>query len=234
MTKVPVCASLAILLLLAADNPLEGDKFLQKADEKFEQSMTRAQESFAKLAGEAFETRLKTYRTILAAATKAGDFDRATAVKNHIADIEAERDEVVAALPGKKKAPKIPREAVKFGGHHYLLVNEPSTWHVALRKCEQRGGHIATAADADEEAFLLGLCKEANQALWLGASDEENEGDWRWIDGTPLKSQNTEFDNNRIGLDVGIEHHLFYWPQKGRFADAVAAVRFPFLCEWDE
>ena len=36
MSRIGTCVSLGILLLLAADNALEGDKFLQKADEKFE------------------------------------------------------------------------------------------------------------------------------------------------------------------------------------------------------
>src|SRR3569623_885808 len=90
MKKLLACVSLAILVLLAADNPLEGDKFLEKADEKFYNAATLAQEAYAKAMAQTFETRLKTYKSILAAATKAGDFDRATAVKIRIEEIEAE------------------------------------------------------------------------------------------------------------------------------------------------
>ncbi|HVV99784.1 MAG TPA: C-type lectin domain-containing protein, partial [Planctomycetaceae bacterium] len=143
---------LAILsLLLIAADPLEGDKFLEKADEKFEQAVDRTQQAFAKSMKEAYETRLKTYRSILAAATKAGDFDRATAVKAKIEEIEAERDEIGEAPAGKKKATKIPRDALAFGGHHYLIVDEQRTWHVAKRRCEEMGGHLATINTPEEE-----------------------------------------------------------------------------------
>ena len=93
------------ILLIAAD-PLEGDKFLEKADEKFDQTAERADLAHAKAMGEAYEARLRTYRGILTAATKAGNFDRATAVKARIQEIEAERDASRQSVPDSSASRK--------------------------------------------------------------------------------------------------------------------------------
>jgi len=106
MSRITVSFALGVALLIGAD-ALDGDKFLEKADERFEQGLERAQESYQKAARDAYETRLKTYRSILAAATKAGDFDRATAVKTRILEIEAEQAQIGDRPSGRStKRPK--------------------------------------------------------------------------------------------------------------------------------
>ena len=213
------------LLLIAAD-PLEGDKFLEKADEKFEQAAERTQQAFAKSMREAYETRLKTYRSILAAATKAGDFDRATAVKAKIEEIEAERDEIVEEPAGKKKATKISRDALAFGGHHYALFPEHVTWHVARTKCEELGGHLVCLETPAERAAIFELCGKTS--AWVGATDEVTEGEWRWVNGVPAVNLDARIENGSA-----IEHNLAYNANDGRLDDWAGGARIAFVCEWD-
>jgi len=43
------------------------------------------------------------------------------------------------------------------------------------------GGYLACIETSEEDQFILRLC-QGNDA-WLGGTDEENEGDWRWLTG---------------------------------------------------
>jgi hypothetical protein len=218
----------ACALLLAADNPLDGDKFLQKADEKYDQAAKRAQDAYAKALGEALDTRLKTYRGILAAATKAGDFDRATAVKARINELEQAGADT--GTPGKKKSKARPTDTVKFGKHEYALIAGPATWHVAKAKCEEMGGHLAIINGAEEADFVKRLC--GTRGSWVGATDELEEGDWRWVDGSAVDKAfiGTWFVDN----DRDLEHCLTYWAPTSRWEGGVGSSRYPFVCEWDD
>ena len=218
-------AALAVLILLAAGS-LEGDKFLEKADEKFEQSATRAQESYAKSMGDAYQTRLKTYRTILAAATKGGDFERATAIKERIEELEAEEQEVAQLAPAKKKLKARPKNLVKFGGHEYALIEDPVPWQIAKERCEEMGGHLACGETRAEFEFLTGICKASRECVWLGATDEREEGKWLWITGKPMDTAGLVLDN-----DVGNAHYFAYHTQLG-FQDSVG-WRWFYICEWE-
>jgi hypothetical protein len=220
MSRLHTGAALAVLILLAAGS-LEGDKFLEKADEKFEQSATRAQEAYAKSMGDAYQTRLKTYRTILAAATKAGDFDRATALKERIEELEAAEQEIGQLAPGKKKARTAPKGAVKFGGHQYLLIKDAATWHVAKSRCEEMGGHLACIETPQEEQFVRELC--GKESVWFGATDEEQESKWKWINGAPVEIQ--------IRIDGMYDHWLALYDQT--WHDGGAGARYAFVCEWE-
>ena len=209
-----------LFVLIAADNPLEGDKFLQKANEKFDQLATRAQDAYAKTMSEAYETKLKTYRSILAAATKAGNFDRARAVKLRIEQLKTELSEFAVGTPGKR--PKIPKNAVKLGTHHYLLVTDPATWHVARRKCQEMGGHLATLETEEELRFIDSL--NITASAWFGASDEIEEGRWIWLNGEKVAFP--------IVTSGGSDHFLLLVDGKN-WEDGSAGSRLPFVCEWD-
>ena len=229
MPRLAVCASFA-LLLLAADNPLEGDKFLQKADEKFEQAMTRAQDAYAKVAGDALDTRLKVYRTSLASATKTGDFDRATAIKERIAELEAGRDELTAGPRGKKKKAQIPEDAVTLDGHKFALIKDPAPWYVAKQRCEELGGHLAITRTPEALETALKLCKAGGVKIaWLGATDEIAEGKWQWIDGTEATITGPAVDN----FDSA-EHYITATVDDAGYGDTPGGRRLPYICEWDE
>jgi hypothetical protein len=229
MPRLDVCALFAVLLL-AADNPLAGDKFLQKADEKFEQAMTRAQESYAKVAGDALDARLKVYRSSLASATKTGDFDRATAIKDRVAELEAEREELTAAPRGNKKKAKIPEDAVEVGGHKFALIKDPAPWHVAKHRCEDLGGRLAITRTPEALETALKACRAGGVKLaWLGATDEVAEGKWLWVDGTEATITGSAVDN----YDTA-EHYVTVSVDVAGYGDSFGGMRLAYICEWDD
>ncbi len=108
------------------------------------------------------------------------------------------------------------------------------TWAEAKTDAEARGGRLAVLATQER-------IDAANQYLasvgswnhtWIGLTDEQNEGDWRWIDGQPISASNWNpgEPNNANG---GIEHYALIYPSTSgnRWNDSRASYRADYLLE---
>ncbi|MDB5384767.1 MAG: hepatic lectin-like [Planctomycetaceae bacterium] len=203
----------------AADQLAEKwQKRIADAEANYAAAITKADNARFFAAQKANGDRLKVLKAALVDATKAGDFDAAAALKEKVSI--AEKDGV-----GRSK----PKNVVKFGGHDYALIEDKVTWHVAKKRCEEMGGHLAIInSDAESEAIRQ-LC--GNTAAWIGATDEEHEGVWKWVDGTSIPKDvvATWSINNR---DEN-EHAVAFWPPEGKFLDGVDSIRYAFICEWE-
>ena len=189
---------------------------LQKADADYAAAIQKAEQELAKARRNAAEKRLKAYRDALQKTTRMGDFDAAAGIKARIEQYE-EKDQL---------RPK-PKDLAKFGKSEYAVIEDAATWHVAKRRCEEMGGHLATVETLPEHAFLVSLCREAGKAAWIGATAEEKEGDWRWITGERVTIPYADDNGDEIS------HHLVFWPSAGHWSDGNGAMRFAFVCEWE-
>jgi hypothetical protein len=76
-------------------------------------------------------------------------------------------------------------------GHYYDLVTEAGSWSSALQKAalsSYRGmsGYLATLTSAAENQFVFSVFSGAlpsHKTIWLGATDQTEEGVWRWASG---------------------------------------------------
>ena len=71
-----------------------------------------------------------------------------------------------------------------FGDHTYSIIEKTMTWEEAKEYCESLGGYLVTITSADEQLFIESFIKEkglTNNRFWIGATDEEKEGTWKWI-----------------------------------------------------
>lgn len=74
-----------------------------------------------------------------------------------------------------------------FNGHTYCLLDYSMTWAEAKDACEAMGGYLATITSQAEQEFIEKLIADGTKTMyWLGATDEENEGEWKWITGEPF------------------------------------------------
>ena len=192
-------------------------KRLEAADANYQLAVQKADNVRFYAVQKAAQERLRILKTALADATKAGDFDAATEIKARVA----------AAETAGGLRPK-PKNVVKFGGHEYALIEDAVTWHVAKRLCEEMGGHLAITPTNAEMEFLFSICRKAKTSAWVGATDEEAEGQWKWVDGTAAQLSNPHISNtpnnaeNNMLLNLGL----------GAFND-IGDGRAAFLCEWD-
>ena len=80
-------------------------------------------------------------------------------------------------------------------GHVELLIGEPKfeynnmrmTWSAAEEFCVSKGGHLASVASHSQWQKLKDFMARksfSNEPIWLGGTNEANEGEWNWTDGS--------------------------------------------------
>lgn len=70
--------------------------------------------------------------------------------------------------------------------HYYWRTESMQAWADADATCGLLGGHLATFAGAEEKAYALSTiaaCGKSDDPCWIGASDHEQEGEFRWVTG---------------------------------------------------
>jgi hypothetical protein len=113
-------------------------------------------------------------------------------------------------------------------GHWYRIVNTSRTFNGANYYCRQLGAHLVTISEESENQFVFNLYPYT----WLGATDEDSEGGWRWITGEPW-TYTSWADGEPNNLD-GIEHFLHFKEPNAPLWNDIPNGSLPFICEWDE
>ena len=79
-----------------------------------------------------------------------------------------------------------------YNGHYYRLVQEGVSFAEAKTRASNltfdgtpsgTPGYLATITSAGENEFLFTVMGGSGQNAWIGGSDGETEGDWKWITG---------------------------------------------------
>uniref|UniRef100_A0A673YUJ8 C-type lectin domain family 4 member E-like n=1 Tax=Salmo trutta TaxID=8032 RepID=A0A673YUJ8_SALTR len=70
----------------------------------------------------------------------------------------------------------------KFESCWYFVSTEGKTWNESRQDCVARGADLVIINSRKEQRFLFAL----NKRFWIGLTDSETEGFWKWVDGTPL------------------------------------------------
>lgn len=128
-----------------------------------------------------------------------------------------------------------------FSGHSYKVFAGNMSWSEAESYCRGLGGHLATITSQAEMDFirqLNGLKKNYN--YWLGGSDAEKEGEWKWVTGeawTYTFWGSGQPDNSQLYSGV-TENYLqacydwdMKWNDSAIIQDSTASCGF--ICEWD-
>ncbi len=144
-----------------------------------------------------------------------------------LASVQAQQ----TAPPSAPPSP-IPADARWHNGKWYrAYLEEKTSWRAAEAKCQAVRGHLASVPDSATWMVLKQLA--AGRILWLGATDEQSEGLWKWLNGKPVVFQAwgpRQPDNWR-----GIQHYLCTtrpgeWDDIQHDGDKFV---IGYICEWD-
>lgn len=129
----------------------------------------------------------------------------------------------------------IPSNTVYYDNTKYEYFNYNTTWKQAEKICNLYGGHLVTITSQKEQDFINQLISNySNQFCWVGATDENSEGKWKWITGEEFSYTNwaTNEPNNANG-----EENYMHLNNSGRWNDIHYTgneYTFSFICEYDK
>jgi hypothetical protein len=128
----------------------------------------------------------------------------------------------------------------RANGHTYKRFDTPSSWAQARTACAAKGAHLATITSQQENDFLVSQLLQTSRA-WIGGTDEQSEGAWKWVTGEPWSFQNwlPNQPDNCTGCGPTEEDYLELLPAQdangdvtlGRWNDG--ALSWPYICEWE-
>ena len=136
--------------------------------------------------------------------------------------------------PTPPKRPAIPNGAIRYGGHHYGIIEKLQTWQEAKKTCENMGGHLVVITSAQELNAVVPLASKAiaryrvktcwighrlDVKQWVGVTGEELSF-FNWRPGEP---------SNRAGHE-----NVAVLREDGLWADTSSSdITRPSICEWE-
>uniref|UniRef100_A0A3B4Z9U7 C-type lectin domain containing 1 n=1 Tax=Seriola lalandi dorsalis TaxID=1841481 RepID=A0A3B4Z9U7_SERLL len=110
-----------------------------------------------------------------------------------------------------KQCSECPEGWLHVGDQCYYFSSDKLDWLKSRDSCAEMGGHLTILHTVEQHDTLE---KEARRIggfdyhFWIGLSDIELEGDWRWVDNTTLQHKywdqwSSEPDNHQSGGEHG-------------------------------
>uniref|UniRef100_A0A7N6A229 C-type lectin domain-containing protein n=2 Tax=Anabas testudineus TaxID=64144 RepID=A0A7N6A229_ANATE len=71
---------------------------------------------------------------------------------------------------------------IYFSSSLYYISSSKKSWQQSRADCLQKGADLVIINSHEEQEFIQTFKK----LIWIGLTDMESEGKWKWVDGTPL------------------------------------------------
>ncbi|MDY7094864.1 MAG: DNRLRE domain-containing protein [Acidobacteriota bacterium] len=118
------------------------------------------------------------------------------------------------------------------GGRDYRFCGATVPWAVARTACLAQGLDLAKIQDAAEnQAVALWIRNNSSQARWIGLTDEGQEGNWIWTDGTPAGFFNWGFMQPSGGTTENCVEHAEHPIDGDSWNDLPCDALRGFICE---
>ncbi|XP_053086842.1 CD209 antigen-like protein E [Pangasianodon hypophthalmus] len=116
-----------------------------------------------------------------------------------------------------------------FNSSFYCMSNETKSWEESRQNCSSRGADLVIINSREEHEFI-------SQQLggfdtWIGLSDREKEGEWKWVDGTPLTTE--YWDSGQLGNTGDEDCAEIYYSDSNKVVwnDKTCSEKLHWICE---
>ncbi|KAI4833409.1 hypothetical protein KUCAC02_016313 [Chaenocephalus aceratus] len=142
--------------------------------------------------------------------------------------LQVEVDRLRAGVP----ASNCPTGWTGFQSSCYFTSVEKISWRLARENCRTKGADLAIIKSTEEMTFVNGLYS-TDKEVWIGLTDAGVEGQWKWVDDTPLtttfwgKDQPNSFDGRN-------QDCVEFWHRatgNGDWNDENCNLEQNFICE---
>ena len=111
-------------------------------------------------------------------------------------------------------------------GHKYYCSEYHATWHDAQDAAEMHGGYLAVIDDEEENYLLANFLTV--QSAYIGLSDHQNEGHFKWVNGSALSYTNW-YPNQPNNYGIG--QHYVEILSNGQWNDHYSYKKREFIIE---
>ncbi|XP_054460290.1 uncharacterized protein LOC129095757 [Anoplopoma fimbria] len=110
----------------------------------------------------------------------------------------------------------------------YYISSNQKSWQESRDDCRQRGADLIIINSKGEQDFARGFKRRA----WIGLTDRETEGKWKWVDGTDLKTSYwlTGEPNSNGGRDEDCGEIRLY-EKENSWNDEPCTREYSWICE---
>jgi len=118
------------------------------------------------------------------------------------------------------------------GASCYYSFGNGMSWDRAKSECERFKAHLAIVDNDEENEIVQNLAKDIcgdAYGVWIGGSDEDTEGVWKWVNGERISRSFWAQGEPNGGRR---ESNLALWKSLNfRWNDAPNTLILPFVCE---
>ncbi|TKS68902.1 C-type lectin domain family 4 member M CD209 antigen-like protein 1 [Collichthys lucidus] len=115
-----------------------------------------------------------------------------------------------------------------FNNSFYYISTLKKTWQDSRSDCQQRGADLMIINSIEEQNFTRRFCTH----MWIGLTDQEKEGTWKWVDGTLLTTSYWGINepNSHEGMDEDCGEIKFY-DDLNSWNDKPCQTKNTWMCE---
>ncbi|XP_039538679.1 C-type lectin domain family 4 member M-like [Pimephales promelas] len=141
-------------------------------------------------------------------------------------DLTKDRDQLKKEKNDQSETLRVKDEWVYYKSSLYFLSSEKRSWTESRRYCTERGADLIVINNREEQGFVQK--KYPNDIVWIGVTDSDVEGTWKWVDGSALNSgfwaSGEPNSQNGIDEDCAVNYDTV-------FADYPCNDAFQWICE---
>ncbi|XP_058626522.1 CD209 antigen-like protein E isoform X2 [Onychostoma macrolepis] len=75
---------------------------------------------------------------------------------------------------------------IYYKSSFYFISSDGKSWTESRRYCTERGADLIIINNREEQDFVKNISGYAH--VWIGLTDSDEEGTWKWVDGSTLNS----------------------------------------------